>query len=30
MIRFRWSGCLISILLSIVLTVALNMCIRLV
>lgn len=30
MLRFRWSGCLLSIILSIVLTVALNMCIRLV
>lgn len=30
MIRFRWSwsGCLVSIVLSIVLTVALNLCIR--
>lgn len=26
MVRFRWSGCLVSILLSIVLTLALNMC----
>lgn len=28
MIRFGWSGCLISIVLSIVLTIVLNMCIR--
>jgi len=28
MIRFRWSGCLISIVLSILLTVVLNLCIR--
>lgn len=30
MIRFRWSGCLWSIVLSIVLTVLLNLCVRLV
>lgn len=28
MVRVRWSGCLISIILSIVLTIALNMCVR--
>jgi hypothetical protein len=28
MFRLRWSGCLISIILSIVLTVVLNMCLR--
>jgi hypothetical protein len=28
MIRFRWSGCLMSIVLSVLLTVALNLCIR--
>jgi len=27
-IRFGWSGCLISIVLSILLTVVLNLCIR--
>jgi hypothetical protein len=27
-IRVRWSGCLLSIILSVVLTVALNMCVR--
>ena len=29
MIRVRWSGCLMSIVLSIVLTIALNLCVRL-
>lgn len=29
MVRVRWSGCLLSIVLSVVLTVALNMCVRL-
>jgi len=28
MVRVRWSGCLVSIILSVVLTVALNMCVR--
>lgn len=28
MVRVRWTGCLISIVLSIVLTIALNMCVR--
>jgi hypothetical protein len=29
-IRFGWTGCLLSILLSIVLTVALNFCVRMI
>lgn len=29
MIQFRWSGCLLSIVLSVLLTIALNMCVRL-
>jgi hypothetical protein len=28
MIRLRWSGCLMSIVLSVLLTVALNLCVR--
>jgi hypothetical protein len=28
MIRIRWSGCLLSIVLSIALTIVLNMCVR--
>jgi len=28
MIRFGWGGCLLSIVLSIALTIALNMCMR--